>query len=88
MVLEYSPTEGEEVKRLLDLPIAKIPAEVSRKGKPRTSSNGNFRLEVCLSDDHQFCSLQLFRYVDFIYQPLFEPRFYEGKDVEPLLSIF
>lgn len=88
MVLEYSPTEGEEVERLLDLPIAKIPTEVSRKGKPRTGSNGNFRLEVCLSDDHQFCSLQLFRYVDFIYQPLFEPRFYEGKDVEPLLSIF
>lgn len=88
MVLEYSPTEGEEVERLLDLPPERIPAEIGRKGKPRAGANGNFRLEVCLSDDHQFCSLQLFRYIDLIYQPLFEPRFYEGKDVEQLLNIF
>jgi len=45
-------------------------------------ANGHFRLEFCLSDDHQFCALQLFRFSDFQYKPVFEPRFYEGKDAE------
>ena len=44
-------------------------------------------LELCLSDDHQFCGLQLFRFGDFQYKPVFEPRFYEGKDVESITQL-
>lgn len=80
MVLEYSPSEGEKVKRLLDMPLNKMSADIEQKGKPKTGVNNNFRLEVCLSDDHQFCALQLFRFGDFKYNPVFEPRFYEGTD--------
>jgi len=81
-VLEYTLSEGERVERLLDMPLDKMTAEIGQKGKPRADANGNFRLEVCLSDDRQFCALQLFRFADFSYRPLFEPRFYEGQDVE------
>ena len=81
MVLVYSPTEGEKVERLLDMPLDKMAADIEQKGKPAKGANGNFRLEVCLSDDRQFCALQLLRFADFTYRPLFEPRFYEGKDV-------
>lgn len=88
MALEYSPTEGERVERLLDMPIDKLVAEIQQKGKPRTGANGNFRLEVCLSEDHQFCALQLFRFADFSYRPLFEPRFYEGETVECYAKLF
>lgn len=88
MVLEYSPSEGERVQRLLDMQPARIPAEIEQKGKPVTGSNGNFRLEACVSNDRQFCAVQLFRYVDFIYQPLFEPRILEGKDAECITKIF
>lgn len=82
MVLEYSLSEGERVQRLLDMPLDKMAADIEQMGKPETTANGNFRLDVCLSDDHQFCVLQLFRFADFSYRPLFEPRFYEGTDVE------
>lgn len=82
MVLEYSPSEGEKLQRLLFMPLDKMVALIEQKGKPASGANGNFRLEVCLSDDHQFIALQLFRFADFIYHPLFEPRFYEGTDVE------
>ena len=87
MALEYSPSDGEKVQRLLDLPLDKMAADIEQKGKPRTGANGNFRLEVCLSDDRQFCALQLFRFADFSYRPLFEPRFYEGTDVEAVAML-
>lgn len=88
MVLEYSPSEGEKVKRLLDMPLDKMTVDIEQKGKPKTGVNGNFRLEICLSDDHQFCALQLFRFADFSYRPLYEPRFYEGTDVENTTKLF
>ena len=88
MVLEYSPSEGEKVKRLLDMPLDKMTADIEQKGKPKTGVNGNFRLEVCLSDDHQFCALQLFRFADLCYSSLYEPRFYEGTDVENITKLF
>ena len=87
IVLEYSPSDGENVGRLLDMPLDKMVADIEHKGKPATGANGNFRLEVCVSDDHQFCALQLFRFADFSYRPLFEPRFYEGKDVEYIIKL-
>ena len=63
-ILEYSPSEGERVERLLEMPFDKMAADIVQKG--------NFRLELCLSDDHQFCGLQLFRFGDFQYKPVFE----------------
>lgn len=86
-VLEYSPSEGERLERLLDMPLNKMDADIDEKGKPQAGANGNFRLEVCLSDDHQFCALQLFRYTDFRYRPLSESRFYEGTDVEYITKL-
>ena len=80
-ILEYTPTEGERVARLLDMPLDKMAADIQQKGKPAAGANGNFRLEFCQSDDRQFCALQLFRFGDFRYNPVSEPRFYEGKDV-------
>ena len=87
MVLEYSPSEGEKVQHLLDMPLDKMAADIAQKGKPATGVNGNFRLEICLSDDHQFCALQLFRFADFSYRSLFDPRFYEGNDVEYIAKL-
>ena len=87
IILEYSPSEGERVARLLDMPLDKMAAEIQQKGKPVAGVNGNFRLELCLSDDHQFCAVQLFRFGDFQYKPVFDPRFYEGKDVESITQL-
>ena len=82
LVRDYSAAEGERLERMLNLPVNKLIDEINRKGKPQSSANGNFKLEACLSDDHQFCALQLLRFYDYNYHPLFEPRFYEGNDVE------
>ena len=84
IILEYTPSEGERVERLLDMPLDKMAAEIQQKGKPVAGANGNFRLELCLSDDRQFCAVQLLHFGDFQYRPVFEPRFYEGKDAETI----
>ena len=86
-ILEYSPSEGERVERLLEMPSDQMAADIQQKGKPLAGANGNFRLELCLSDDRQFCALQLLRFGDFQYKPVFEPRFYEGKDVESITQL-
>ena len=87
IILEYTPTEGERVARLLDMPLDKMAADIQQNGKPAAGANGHFRLELCLSDDRQFCALQLFRFGDFQYKPVFDPRFYEGKDAEYITQL-
>ena len=88
MVLDYTPSEGERLEHLLDMPLDKMVADIEQKGAPRKAPIGHFRFEVCLSEDGQFCALQLFRFVDFKNSPVFEPRFYEGKDVEAIVKLF
>ena len=80
--LEYSREEGERLEKLLSLPVNKLEAELASKGKPATSAVGNYQLQACVSDDRQFCAVQLFRFYDFMYHPLEEPLFFKGKGAE------
>ena len=88
MILDYSPVEGDRLARLLEMPLDKMVAEIEQKGAPKSAPIGHYRFEVCLSEDRQFCAIQLFRFVDFKNSPVFEPRFYEGKDVEMIAKLF
>lgn len=87
IVQEYAPADGERVERLLRLSPDKMASEMAQKGKPASTPVGHYRLEVCLSDDHQFCAMQLFRFADFQNVPVTETLFYEGKDVETIAQL-
>ena len=87
VILEYTPSEGERVEHLLAMPTDKMAEDIAQKGKPRAGANGNFRLELCLSEDNQFCALQLFRFGDFKYNSVLSPRFYEGNDAEKVAML-
>ena len=56
-ILEYSPSEGERVERLLEMPFDKMAADIVQKGKPVAGANGNFGQgcrvyhTTCLVDD-------------------------------------
>lgn len=88
IIYDYAPAEGERLERLLTMPLEKMAVEIQVKGKPVPAAIGHFRLEVCISDDRQFCALQLFRFVDFKYNPAFPVKFFEGKDVELISQLF
>lgn len=87
VVLEYSLPAGERVQKLLNMPAEKMADDIEKNGKPVAGANGNFRLELCISDDNKFCAFQLFRFGDFRYKPVSEPCFYEGKDVEAIAKL-
>ena len=86
-VLEYSPSEGLRVEQLLAMSPDRMAEAIAQKGKPQSGADGNYRLELCLSDDHQFCALQLFRFSALMYYPVFGPRFYKGKEVEFIVML-
>ena len=87
VVQDYSPDDGERLEKLLFLPLERLKSEIESKGKPARTAIGNFRLEACLSRDHRFCALQLFRFVDFNYAPATEPLFYEGEAAETIVKL-
>ncbi|MBQ9466584.1 MAG: hypothetical protein IJU62_06385 [Muribaculaceae bacterium] len=86
-VLEYNPTEGSRLEHLLSLSPSKMAAELRQKGKPVPAAIGNYRLELCLSEDGRFGALQLFRFGDLRNNPICEPRFYAGEDVQCIAQI-
>ncbi len=84
---EYSADEGKQLEQLMSLPLSRLEAELNAKGKPATSAVGSYQLQACLSDDRQFCAVQLFRFYDFMYHPLSDPRFFEGKEAETVSKL-
>ena len=85
---EYSREEGERLEKLLSLPIKKLEAELASKGKPATTAVGNYQLQACVSDDRQFCAVQLFRFADLMYHPQAEPQFFEGEAAAAIARTF
>ena len=85
---EYSTAEGARLEKLLSLPLDKVEADLAAKGQPAPTAVGNYRLEACVSDDRQFCAVQLFRFSDLMYHPLDEPCFFEGEAAATIARLF
>ena len=86
-IQEYTPTQGEQLERLLALPTDKLKKELQEKGAPATAPIGQYRLETCLSADGQFAAVQLFRFSDFSYKPTSDFIAFEGEDAAILSSL-
>lgn len=84
---EYSAEDGLRLEQLLSLPCEKMEAELASEGKPTPTAVGNYQMQACVSDDRQFCAVQLFRFYEFVYHPLGEPRFFEGKEAETISKL-
>ncbi len=85
---EYSSEEGGRLEKLLSMPLGKLKAELASKGKPAATAVGNYQLQACVSDDRQFCAVQLFRFADLMYHPLAEPQFFEGEAAAAIARTF
>lgn len=84
---EYSPDMGELILRTMKLPIDKWANEFYVKGKPQPTAIGKYRLEACVSDDRQFCALQLLSFGDTYYDPVTDILICEGKEAELAAAI-
>ena len=83
---EYSADMGARVERLLKAPADKLATELKNL-KLEKVAIGNMRLEAVLSRDRQFAAVQLFRFVDFKYQPVTDLKTYEGHDAELIAAV-
>ena len=88
MCLEFSPTEGQKVQAIVEASLKALDETIQREGLPKTSDNGNFRLNLCYSQDHEFAALHLQQFSGFEYHTLGEIRFAEGDEARKLLAVF
>ena len=86
--LDYSPTEGQKVKDMFEASSSTLDAVVQKNGHPKTSDNGNYRLNLCYSQDREFAALQLQQFSGFEYHNVGGIRFVEGEKAHKLLAVF
>ena len=86
--LEFSPTEGQKVQAIVEASLESLDATIQREGHPETSDNGNFRLNLCYSQDREFAALQLQQFSGFEYHNVGGIRFVEGDEAHKLLAVF
>ena len=84
---EYSPADGEHLKRLLDMPREKLPSAIG-DFRPKPTVNGNYMAEVCASRDGAFLAVQLFQFIRMSYEPVTDVLVFEGDDARVVKQMF
>ncbi len=83
---EYDPDNGNMLKCVLTADKAKQPAMLAGLESLAETHLGNYMLEMCVSDDHQFVALRLFHYQELRYTPVTPLLTYEGEDASLVAS--
>lgn len=84
---EYSPADGERLKRLLDTPREKLAAAIG-DFRPKATVNGNYMAEVCASRDGAFLAVQLHQFTRMSYEPVTDVLLFEGDDARMMKQLF
>ena len=84
---EYSPADGERLKRLLDTPREKLSAAIGDI-RPKATVNGNYMAEVCASRDGAFLAVQLHQFTRMSYEPVTNVLLFEGDDARMMKQLF
>ncbi len=87
MTLEYSPSDGEHLKSILNMPIEQLSKSIGDY-RPKPIVNGNYMMEICMSEDYEFIVLQLLQFNRLNYEPVSEPHFFEGNDAKIIGKMF
>ena len=86
--LEFAPAEGQKVKTILEATPAELDAVLQKNGRPQTGENGNMKLNICYSRDHEFAAFHLQQFSGFEYRTIIETRFVAGDEAKKLLQVF
>ena len=84
---EYSPADGERLKRLLETPREKLSAAIG-DFRPKATVNGNYMAEVCASRDGAFLAVQLHQFTRMSYEPVTDVLLFEGDDARMMKQLF
>ena len=84
---EYSPADGERLKRLLNMPAEKLPTSIG-DFRPVPTVNGNYMAEVCTSRDGAFLAVQLLQFINLRYSPVTGVLVFEGDVARSVKQLF
>lgn len=87
-IYDFNQDLGKRIEKMLNSPEDKLEETIKEIGKINSVTIGNVQLEVCLSQDHQFAALQLFRYAELMYHPVTDVKFYEGGKAALISTLF
>lgn len=84
---EYSPADGDRLKRLLDTPREKL-VDALGDFRPKTVANGNYLAEVCISRDGAFLAVLLLQFIHLSYEPVTDVLVFEGDIARAVRQLF
>ena len=85
--VEYSPPDGESLKRILTSPRTNISSAIGNF-HPQPVPNGNYMAELCMSRDGAFVVVQILQYQQLSYNPVTEVLIFEGDDAHKVKQLF
>ena len=85
--VEFSPADGERVKRILETPSDQL-ASALGDFRPKAIVNGNYMAEVCISRDDAFLAVQLHQFTHMSYEPVTDVHIFEGTAARTLKPLF
>lgn len=85
---DYTPQDGECLKKIIGAPRAQLNDLVEKYGKLPQANIGNYHLEMCAAADGRFTALQLFRFVNYEYKPVTNVCIYEEAESLLIQKLF
>ena len=84
---EYSPTDGVKLENALNCKSPKErAAHIAALDAMNEVNLGNYLLEMCYSDDRQFCALQLNQFKQLRYEPVTPVCTFEGEEARTVVE--
>lgn len=78
----YAEQEAERVLQLINASADEADSQLEQLAGLNTIDKGPVRMDLCMSRDHQFIALQLFRQSAQGYVPISEVTYLEGRRAE------
>ena len=85
--LEYSPEDGQRIRRILELPREKRAAAIG-DFHPRTADYGNYMAEVGMSRDRAFLAVRLYQFQSLNYEAVTDALVFEGNEAATVARLF
>lgn len=85
--IQLSPSDGEHLKRFLERTKNDI-ENVIGNFHPKEVANGNYMLELALSEDGNYLALLLHQFTQLSYEPVTKMLTFEGNEAQTISKLF
>lgn len=84
---EYTDKVGKSIEATLTMPLEQIEKNADKTHFEEVYT-GSYMVEGCISTDHQYAALAVYKYDKLQFNPVFETKCYEGKEAERIAELF